>query len=213
MRRGVRFPRRIAELPAVHNCPLRRAGLYWEHMGARRGGAMEYLIRPATYADVPAIGRVARETWRITYAQSIAPHNQQLALSHFYDEKVLAAALEDPRSWFFVAVSGHEVLGFAQFLQRSDGHGEIARIYVLPAHQRQGIGRALVHAGVRAMAEEGIHRCYVSVELDNAPAVAFYQRFGFRYHRTYVSFVGDQLVHLMELRTSLRALRYALEAE
>ncbi|MGC8879879.1 MAG: GNAT family N-acetyltransferase [Anaerolineae bacterium] len=174
---------------------------------------MEYIIRPATYADVPAIGQVARETWRITYAQTIAPHNQQLVLSHSYGDEVLAAALGDARSWFFVAVREQEVLGFAQFIQRGDGHGEIARIYVLPAHQRQGIGRALVHAGVRAMAGEGIHRCYVSVEWENAPAVAFYQRFGFRYHRTYVSFVGDQLVQLMELKASLRALRYALEAE
>lgn len=174
---------------------------------------MEYIIRPATYADVPAIGQVARETWRVTYACTIAPHNQQLVLNRSYADEALAAALGNPHSWFFVAVKEQEVLGFAQFLRRGDGHGELARIYVLSTHQRQGIGRALVHAGVRAMAREGIHRCYVSVELDNAPAVAFYQRFGFRYHRTYVSFVGDQLVHLMELKASLRALRYALEAE
>jgi len=177
------------------------------------GGIVEYLIRSATYADVPAIGQVARETWRVTYAQSIAPHNQQLVLNRSYADEALAAALAAEDSWFFVAVEGQEVLGFAQFLRRSDGHGELARIYILPAHQRRGIGRALLQAGVRAMAQQGIHQCYVSVEMDNVPAVAFYQHFGFRYHRTYASFLGDQLVYLMELKSSLRALRYALEVE
>lgn len=174
---------------------------------------MEYCIRPATYVDVPAIGQVARETWRITYAQTIAPHNQQLVLNRSYIAEALVAALEMAHSWFFVAVSGEEVRGFAQFLRRGDGHGELVRIYVLPAYQRRGIGSALLQAGVQAMAKEGIHRCYVSVEMDNAPAVAFYQHFGFRYHRTYASFVGDQLVHLLELKASLRALRSALQAE
>jgi ribosomal protein S18 acetylase RimI-like enzyme len=174
---------------------------------------VEYYVRPATSADVPAIGRVARETWRITYAQSIAPHNQQRVLERSYTDAALVAALQMAQSWFFVAVSGEEVLGFAQFLRRGDGHGELVRIYVLPAHQRRGIGRALLQAGVHAMARAGIHRCYVSVEVDNAPAIAFYQHFGFRYQRAYASFVGDQLVHLLELKISLRALRAALEAE
>ncbi|MCS7261382.1 MAG: GNAT family N-acetyltransferase [Anaerolineae bacterium] len=172
---------------------------------------MDYSIRPATSADVPAIGQVARETWRVTYAQTIAPHNQQRVLERAYTDAALAAALGAPHSWFFVAVDGQQVLGFAQFLRRGDGQGELARIYVLPAYQRQGIGRALLQAGVNAMAREGIHRCYVSVEVDNAPAIAFYQHFGFRYHRVYASFVGDQLVQLLELKTALRALRHALE--
>lgn len=172
---------------------------------------MEYSIRPATYADVPAIGQVARETWHATYAHTIAPHNQQRVLERSYAEAALAAALNAPHSWFLVAANGPHVLGFAQFLRRSDGQGELARIYVLPAHQRQGIGRALLQAGVNAMAREGIHRCYVSVEVDNVPAIAFYQNFGFRYHRAYASFVGDQLVQLLELKASLRVLRHALE--
>ncbi|PWH16888.1 MAG: hypothetical protein DDG58_08965 [Ardenticatenia bacterium] len=194
--------------------PHGRAGsILGRTLCAHRGGAVEYYVRPATYADVPAIGRVARETWRTTYAHTIAPHNQQRVLERSYADAALAAALQMAQSWFFVAVNGEEVLGFAQFMCRGDGHGELVRIYVLPAHQRQGIGRALLQAGVRAMAAVGIHRCYVSVEVDNVPAIAFYQHFGFRYHRAYASFVGDQLVHLLELKTSLRALRYALETE
>jgi len=172
---------------------------------------MGYWVRPALYADVAAIGRVARETWRVTYAHTIAPHNQQLVLEHSYADETLAAALAAPDSWFFVALDGREIVGFAQFIRRRDRHGELARIYVLPNHQRRGIGRALLLAGVYALEAIGVHRCYVSVETDNAPAIAFYQRFGFRYHRLYAIFVGDQLVHLMELRTSLRALRHAIQ--
>ena len=60
-------------------------------------------------------------------------------------------------------------------------HGEdemvIARLFVAPAFFRRGIGSALV---ARALAQAGGRRVRVGTGARNAPALALYERFGFR---------------------------------
>ena len=171
---------------------------------------MDFTIRPATRADTGAIARVARETWHVTYAHSIAPHNMRQLLERSYAVDALVEAIEAEHNWFYVAAYARKVVGFAQFLRRADGQGELARIYVLPGYQRRGIGRALLSAGAGAMADSGISLCYVSVETDNAHAIVFYRTFGFRRHREHASFLGDQIVRLVELQVSMTDLQVAL---
>ena len=38
---------------------------------------MSYTIRPTTLADVNGVTEVARHTWDVTYAQSLATHNRR----------------------------------------------------------------------------------------------------------------------------------------
>ncbi len=175
---------------------------------------MNYAIRPATSTDIPAIADVARETWRATYAHSVAPHNQLQLLERSYAPAALAAAIAAETSWFYVAENDAHIVGFAQFLRRADGYGELARIYVLPGHQRQGVGRAFLAAGAAAMERAGVPICYVSVEVDNGAAIAFYLRHGFRRNRAHATFLGDQIVRLIELKASTQAIgQAAQEAE
>ena len=60
-------------------------------------------------------------------------------------------------------------------------HGEdemlIARLYVAPACFRRGVGSALVE---HALAQAGGRRVRVGTGARNAPALALYERFGFR---------------------------------
>ena len=60
-------------------------------------------------------------------------------------------------------------------------HGEdemlIARLYVAPAWFRRGVGSALVE---HALAQAGGRRVRVGTGARNAPALALYERFGFR---------------------------------
>jgi ribosomal protein S18 acetylase RimI-like enzyme len=159
---------------------------------------MDYTIRPARLDDANAIAAVARYTWDVTYAHSIGAHNRQKFLDQAYTPQALCEAIEHERGWFYVAVQTETVVGFAQYLRRFDAHGELVRIYVHPDHQRRGIGRAFLATGLAAMAATGISLCYASVEVDNMGARAFYERFGFRSHREYGRFLGDQIIRLVE---------------
>jgi len=159
---------------------------------------MEYTIRAATLTDIPAIAEVARHTWEATYAHTIAAHNRAQFLRRAYSHQALRAAIGQKPHWFFVALQGETVVGFAHYLRRFDADGELVRIYIHPSHQRRGLGRALLAMGLQAMAAEGVGQCYVSVGVENTGARAFYERFGFRPNREYARFLGDQLLRLVE---------------
>jgi ribosomal protein S18 acetylase RimI-like enzyme len=159
---------------------------------------MSYTIRPAGLADVTGVIEVARHTWNVTYGRSVATHNRRQFLDRAYTTQNLRAAISHDRDWFFVALCGESVVGFAQYVRRFDAQAELVRIYVHPDHQRRGIGRGLLARGLAAIAAAGIELCYVSAEANNAPARAFYERFGFRPHREYGRFLGDQIIPLVE---------------
>jgi ribosomal protein S18 acetylase RimI-like enzyme len=167
---------------------------------------MSYTIRPATRADVTGIIKVARHTWELTYRQSVAAHNRRQFLDRAYTTQNLHAAISREEDWFFVALRGERVVGFAQYMRRFDAQAELVRIYVHPDHQRRGVGRALLASGLAAVATSGIKRCYVSVEANNAPARAFYERCGFRPHREYGRFLGNQIIRLVEYTAPIASL-------
>lgn len=164
---------------------------------------MSYAIRPATPTDAKGITEVARHTWDVTYAQSVATHNRRQFLDRAYTPSSLREAIRCERGWIFVALQGETVVGFAQYVRRSDAQGELVRIYVHPDHQRRGIGRDFLAMGLAEMVASGIDRCYVSTETNNVAARAFYERFGFRPHREYGRFLGDQIIRLVEYTTSI----------
>jgi ribosomal protein S18 acetylase RimI-like enzyme len=159
---------------------------------------MDYVIRPAMPADAPGIAKVARHTWYVIYAQSIAAHNRQRFLDRAYDLDALREAIRREPRWFYVAIQTKTLVGFAHYLRRFDEQGELVRMYVHPDHQRRGIGRVFLATGLAALAEAGVGQCYVSVETDNTGACAFYERFGFRPHREHGRFLGDQIIRLVE---------------
>jgi ribosomal-protein-alanine N-acetyltransferase len=60
---------------------------------------------------------------------------------------------------------------------------------VLPAYQRQGLGRLLVeHAIAEGQKQAGITEVHLHVREDNAAAQAFYERIGFTRGETLVGY-------------------------
>jgi ribosomal protein S18 acetylase RimI-like enzyme len=168
---------------------------------------MRYVIRPATTADVNGVAQVARRTWDVTYAESVAIHNRTQFLDRAYAPQALCETIRREGNWFYVALQeGKTVVGFSHFLRRFDAQGELVRIYVHPHHQRSGVGRCLLGMGLAAMSTAGISHCYVSAEANNAAARAFYERFGFRLRREYGHFFGDQIIQLVEYVGSIPSL-------
>ena len=131
-------------------------------------------IREARLEDASAIARVHIDAWRETY-QGIIPDPYLAQLSHAKRTQQWEQTLVNQR--VYVAVSGEEVVGFAQGgPSRSDAReGELYAIYVLQASQGQGLGKALFQRIAEDLAE--YETMQVSVLRDN-PACQFYERFG-----------------------------------
>jgi ribosomal-protein-alanine N-acetyltransferase len=91
----------------------------------------------------------------------------------FWDE----LAQGDSRT-YLVAVEGDEVVGYAGLAAMPD-EAYVQTIAVRPDHQRQGLGARLLQALLDDAARRGIGKAGLEVRVDNAPAIAMYERFGF----------------------------------
>ncbi|HUF99725.1 MAG TPA: GNAT family N-acetyltransferase [Ilumatobacter sp.] len=71
------------------------------------------------------------------------------------------------------------ITGFA-IVGAAGSNGYLQRLAVHPAGQRGGIGAGLVTDAVEWMRGRGLSSVLVNTGIDNAPALALYERFGFR---------------------------------
>jgi ribosomal protein S18 acetylase RimI-like enzyme len=141
-------------------------------------------IRAATDHDAQAIGPVHVEVWRFAY-RDILPEAYLASLSPEERAGQWRSLLRDPGSTRFVLVVVNErddVVGFAaagpQRSDESEYQGELYALYVLPLHQRRGLGRALVRAVAHRLLAGGVSSMSLWVLEANAPARRFYEKLG-----------------------------------
>jgi len=69
--------------------------------------------------------------------------------------------------------------------------GHVISIAVLPEHQREGIGYALMREAMDAMVNHKAKECYLEVRASNVPAVNLYRKMGLEIIRTIRGYYAD----------------------
>jgi len=69
--------------------------------------------------------------------------------------------------------------------------GHVISIAVLPEHQREGIGYALMQEAMEALVYYRAKECYLEVRTSNVPAVSLYRKMGFEVARTIGDYYAD----------------------
>ena len=119
-------------------------------------------LRAFTESDYPA----ARTLWAQT---------DGVGLSRADEPEAIARFLRRNPGLSFVASDGTAIVG--TILCGQDGRrGLIHHLVVTPTLRRAGTGRALLQAGLAALAREGIDKCHLLVFRDNADGLAFWRR-------------------------------------
>jgi GNAT superfamily N-acetyltransferase len=133
------------------------------------------MIRPATPADVPAIGRLIRglaEYERLAHALTL---DEDRLREHLFGARPFAEVL--------LAEEAGAVVGFALFFHnystfRAEPGIYLEDLFVEPAHRGKGHGKALMRALARLAVDRGCGRLDWLVLHWNEPALAFYRALG-----------------------------------
>ncbi len=80
------------------------------------------------------------------------------------------------------------LLGFGIGIRKK---GHVISIAVLPEHQRQGIGQALMQEAMRSMLSYNAKECVLEVRASNEPAVRLYKKMEFEIRRTLRGYYSD----------------------
>ena len=132
-------------------------------------------VRPATPTDLEGVLAVGHRTWPVTYEPIAGADYVAMGLAKWWSAEGTRPAIEAGR--VTVAEVDGEVVGVAS-AGPHDGRLVLWKLYVLPGHQGEGIGSALL-----ASVLDGARGRYPDVRLayldGNDGARAFYAHHGF----------------------------------
>ncbi len=145
------------------------------------------MIRTATAADVPAIGRLGALLVRTHHdfdAQRFIAATPETESGY---GKFLGTQLEKPNVIVLVAEEGGSVIGYTyagvegyDYMSLRGPAGVLYDIVVSPDHRGRGVGQALLEASLAALTARGAPRAVLSTAERNAPAQRLFERAGFR---------------------------------
>ncbi len=139
-------------------------------------GAAEFVIRPASETDLEAI-----------YALECASFEDD-GLSRRAVRRFLKASHRP----LLVARSANRVIGYIVISLIARSHS--ARVYSLAVESgqgRRGVGRELLRAAERYARAHGRTALRLEARYDNAPALALYEKLGYRHSGRYPGYYAD----------------------
>ena len=104
---------------------------------------------------------------------------EKLCFSDPWSENSISSELNSRISFWFVALDGDSVAGYIGSQSVLD-EADMMNVAVHPDYRRQGIGEKLVLALAQALTEKGIRGLMLEVRESNVPAIALYEKLGFR---------------------------------
>lgn len=134
-------------------------------------------LRPLIAADLPQLYALDQRC----FAPGIA-----------YSREEIAACLRHPGGFHRGVESEGRLAGFILSQPRGQ-FGHVITVDVEPACRRQGVGEALMRAAAEHYRQRGARGMVLEAAVNNAAALAFYARLGYRVERTLPGYYAEDL--------------------
>ncbi|MEM9647039.1 MAG: N-acetyltransferase [Bacteroidota bacterium] len=145
-------------------------------------------LKQATHEDAPQIALLARFTFTETFGHYFRDRSDlKTYLNQTFNVPKLQESLKKPNNLFWLAYIDHLPVGYSKlklhsptpFLQ-SDSICQLQKIYVLKDFLSHKVGLPLQNAMLEHAVEKGIKNIWLSVLKENARAIRFYEKNGFK---------------------------------
>ena len=169
------------------------------------------MIRKVEIADVEVLAKIAKQTFRETFAHDNTEEQLQEYFEEAYNLRVLSTELEDPDSETYFIMHEEEIAGFlkvnwgnAQTERELENAFEIQRLYVLQTYQGFGLGKQLFEFALEHAEKNGFSWAWLGVWEHNTKAQVFYYRYGFEKFSQHSFLVGQKVDTDWLLKKKLR---------
>ena len=153
---------------------------------------MTHTIRKATEDDAGRLAALAAVTFPLACPPSSSPEDIATHLANTLTERHFQGYLADPDVTVLVVDAGGALRGYSLLVNRPAQDPDVAsaltlapsvelsKCYVHPDHHGLGAAAELMHASLQAAAAAGGAGVWLGVNSENARAVRFYEKSGFR---------------------------------
>lgn len=176
---------------------------------------MSHAIRRATADDAGALAALAAVTFPLACPPSTSPEDIAAHLAGTLGESHFRGYLTDPDTTILVLDSEGTLNGYSLLVNRPTADPDVAaaltllpsvelsKCYVHPEHHGLGAAAELMQASLRAAAGAGGAGIWLGVNSQNARAVRFYEKSGFRKVGTKTFRLGTAVEHDFVMERSL----------
>lgn len=151
----------------------------WRPARSRALAAPQITIASASAGDIPQVQRLADEIWRRHYPGILSGEQIDYMLALGYSREALLKFIASDDAGLALANLDTRTVGFAAWYRLDGDATKLDKLYVLPEHQREGIGRALIEHVVAWAQTAGCGAVTLNVNRNNAASVLAYERSGF----------------------------------
>ncbi len=147
---------------------------------------MPITIRQAIAADAELISTLSKTTFHAAFHAQNTKADMDLFLKHAFSIRDTLTELTDGNHIFFLVEDDTETIGYAVLRSgkpfqhyAADSIIEVSRIYLLPQHTGNGVGKLLMNYCLQTAVAMGKQWVWLGVWEHNPKAIQFYQSFGF----------------------------------
>ena len=180
------FFRGEAGITTCYCCPLN----FSRRQLARSGGrgrndlqtpaAATITVKAASERDIELVQRLADETWRRHYPGILSAGQIDYMLALGYSREALLKFVTSSDAGLALVLRDARPVGFAAWYRLEGGQtAKLDKLYVLPQHHREGIGRALIEHVFAWARAAGCSAVTLNVNRRNSSSVRAYERCGF----------------------------------
>jgi diamine N-acetyltransferase len=145
-----------------------------------------FTIRRGTPGDADQLAAFSERAFLETFGAANKPEDVVAHVAKKFSPSLQHSELTNPRMCILLALSGEEIIGYAQFRwvdapqSVTSAHPiELERFYIGGAWHGKGVAAALMDAGVAQVVALGADAVWLSVWEENPRAIAFYTKLGF----------------------------------
>ncbi len=137
-------------------------------------------IKLASIEDIPAIVKIAYDTWFVTYQDVISQAQIEYMFGEMYTPESIYKQMDFYKHAFLILYQAKMPIGFASFgkLEEPINTYKLHKLYLLPIEQNKGFGRMLLNEVEKQVADLGADHLHLNVNRKN-PALSFYEKLGY----------------------------------
>ena len=140
---------------------------------------MEYKIKKATLEDIPIIQSIANITFPLTYKDIITPEQNDYMMNMMYSTNSLTKQMTVEHHTYLICYLDGKPVGYVSVQPIDKDVFDLQKIYVLPNHQHQHIGKYLFEHAVALIREMHPAPCRMELHVNRYnKALHFYEHIG-----------------------------------
>ncbi|MCF8450512.1 MAG: GNAT family N-acetyltransferase [Taibaiella sp.] len=138
-------------------------------------------IITANTSHIPLIRNLTMQVWPQTYIPIVGEAQVDYMLDRFYTPDALLSQMTKLQHSFIIGYSDGVPVAFASYSEIEPAVYKLHKLYIVIAMQGKGIGRAMADHIVASVKKLGGSSLRLNVNIHNHPAMAFYNKYGFRH--------------------------------